>query len=318
MQISYIRLSIVALTFFLVGGWARSELQIFRNKNKKDACAAAVLSISQPFDFEVNHYGLRYRGKSHDYMDGALLGCGSWEAGYMRFLIDILHNLKKDSEREVVAIDVGAHRGTHTLVYSTLASKVIAVEPNPTVFADLKENIRINTVTNVLPLQMGLGDSEGSIPFYVPHAHHTGVGSFSADHSDNVENSTRKVLLPITTGDALVAEYVDTPITFIKIDVEGFEKKVILGFVNTLKRDRPFVFFEYAQNIEDSFESVHTVKDHFPADYAFFEVDEENMADSSFVVKPLGSSTTDKVHIFAFPQEKSEQIAIQGVHLPLR
>lgn len=60
-------------------------------------------------------------------------------------------------------------------------------------------------------------------------------------------------ITPVITGDCLTS-HLDSEITVIKIDVEGFEHEVLAGFHETLERDRPLIISEvmYSNHPESS------------------------------------------------------------------
>ena len=89
-------------------------------------------------------------------------------------------------------------------------------------------------------LRIGLGDIEGELELY-----NMGSGStFSQDvinATNKIDNQISRITVPITTLSNICEKYCNSQeIHFCKIDVEGFEKKVLLGA--DLKRYRPLVF----------------------------------------------------------------------------
>ena len=53
----------------------------------------------------------------------------------------------------------------------------------------------------------------------------------------------------------------------IKIDVEGFEKSVLLGLRNTLVKHRPFVVMEFSESTRSSFANFRNLKLIIPEGY---------------------------------------------------
>lgn len=63
---------------------------------------------------------------------------------------------KKEIKKGDTVLDLGAHIGYYTLLAAKLVGekgKVFAFEPEPTNFALLKKNIKINNYQNVIPVQ---------------------------------------------------------------------------------------------------------------------------------------------------------------------
>jgi len=63
-----------------------------------------------------------------------------------------------------VFIDVGAHIGRYSFPIAKLVGEnglVIAIEPDPLAFKALLMGVKLNSLRNVLALNIALGDSEG-------------------------------------------------------------------------------------------------------------------------------------------------------------
>jgi FkbM family methyltransferase len=131
-----------------------------------------------------------------------------------------------------VALDIGANVGWYTLMMSRKvgeSGKVLAVEPNPTNYAILCRNIRDNKLENVIALQVALSDKDGYARMSMssnPTAHSL---------SYKTPDQTKTELVKIMRLDTLVEKQEINKVDFIKIDVEGAEKRLLEGASNTLK-----------------------------------------------------------------------------------
>ncbi len=136
-------------------------------------------------------------------------------------------------------VDVGANEGMMSLLASRLVEpggKVISFEPNPVPRAILEAAIERNGIGNISVRAAGIGDAEGSFDLFVPRIN-TGEGSFVASPNADGETVTCKVLLGDNELEGVTPE-------LIKIDVEGFEMRVLRGLQATLVRARPVVVME--------------------------------------------------------------------------
>ena len=121
---------------------------------------------------------------------------------------------------EDLFIDVGSNHGHYTMISSGICnSKSISIEPVKETYARLKMNIELNQLKNVKLFNIGISDSEEEL--FISN----NMGSMNrimheASH-DNCE------LVQTTTLDKLLIS--EQNISLIKIDVEGYEKKVLLG-----------------------------------------------------------------------------------------
>ena len=139
-------------------------------------------------------------------------------------------------------VDVGANRGAFALAASHVVGdgKVICFEPNPNCVKLLEELITLNQISNITLHRCGLADKEDILTLTVPLIN-SGEGSFR--DSRYQDNLTFQV--PVRRGDDVLAN--ETP-TLVKIDVEGFETKVIVGISKTIERCLPVVITEVVQN----------------------------------------------------------------------
>ena len=145
--------------------------------------------------------------------------------------------LKLDS----VVIDAGANVGLFSVFAGKLcpAGKVYAFEVAEEASLFLKRNTE--HMTNVIPVAIGLGDREESIPIMKAIA---GPGARIKDcglpgtlaTSSAIEQQSR-----ITTLDRFVEEHGITRVDFIKIDTEGYEKQILRGAEKTIKRWKPVI-----------------------------------------------------------------------------
>jgi FkbM family methyltransferase len=121
-------------------------------------------------------------------------------------------------------VDVGAYVGGYTLLASgACGAYVIAIEPDPQNRDDLSANVALNgleTMVDVRPVALG-ADAE--------MVRMSAGGSIS--HVLVGEADPGAFAVEMDTLDAVVGER--TP-TFLKIDVEGFERRVLAGGSRTL------------------------------------------------------------------------------------
>jgi len=138
-----------------------------------------------------------------------------------------------------VTIDVGANVGAHTLSLSLMVGphgQVHAYEPRVSIVQRLKANLALNQAKNVIVHALGVGQKQGQIPFNEESSDfNQGTGHFDPDS---------KVLIPIISLDEDLGR-IEGRISFIKIDVEGYELQVIRGAREILAKHRPAIALEY-------------------------------------------------------------------------
>lgn len=132
-------------------------------------------------------------------------------------------------------IDVGAHIGFTALVASAAVApsgRVYALEPHPRIFAFLQENIRINGLTNVDPINIAASDKNG-------------YGFFTdlrAPEANRISSVQTELKVPTVRLDD-VAAFTSVAPTLLKVDVEGAELLVLRGATDLLRRTE-CVYFE--------------------------------------------------------------------------
>ena len=126
-------------------------------------------------------------------------------------------------------LDVGANIGTIALTASGIVGsvgKVYAIEPHPRTFVSLKSNIALNKRTNIHAINVALGAHSGTILFS------DSDDSQSAVIHHPCELQSQFLEVPVRRMDDLPLGKI--PITLLKIDVEGYEKLVLEGGLETL------------------------------------------------------------------------------------
>lgn len=136
---------------------------------------------------------------------------------------DFIELMARHIKRGTAVIDAGAYIGTHSLAMARLVGpngRVYAFEPQKKVFRELVFNIIENDVPNVIPLRFALGEASRLIEMDKPVDGLEGIVKVGQG-GDPVELRT---LDSFHLGD----------VSFIKIDVEGYEDKILSGARQTI------------------------------------------------------------------------------------
>jgi FkbM family methyltransferase len=180
--------------------------------------------------YRVQSLGLFLLDAKPDWIKDLLKTDQEWE-GYIAPVI------KKYAKPNTLALDIGAHIGTHTLNLSRAVGpngKVIAFEPQPKTFCELFMNTEINGASNVRCFWGALGDKnqELHLPNFDPRVEVTYLYDFSRGDSGNIA--------PMVTLDSLNLDN----ISFMKIDVDGCDEIFLEGARETILRNRPVMVME--------------------------------------------------------------------------
>lgn len=147
-----------------------------------------------------------------------------------------------------VFIDVGANAGYFSLIAAKCvgdSGKVLAIEPNPSVAEQLRDNVERNNLSQVIIEQTACSDSPSTMTLYLPDKSRLGQASLSKSNAGGVKS----VLVKSVTLDQLIRDHALNRVTFVKIDVEGAELMVLRGMTETLRRLRPIIVLELVPNL---------------------------------------------------------------------
>lgn len=134
-------------------------------------------------------------------------------------------------KRDVV-VDVGANIGYYSLLLGSKALKVYAFEPEKRNFEILKKNIKESGLKNVKAIQKAVGREKGKGSLKLSKSNY---GDHAiADKGERIE---------VVALDDVISE--NERVSFIKIDVQGWEPEVFLGAERIIERDGPRIVFEY-------------------------------------------------------------------------
>jgi FkbM family methyltransferase len=179
----------------------------------------------------------------------------------IRLLLNFLHldltqNLKYDRLTKLImkkviknssnCIDVGCHKGEildDILKYAP-NGKHFGFEPIPPMFNKLVENYK-NKAT-ILPYALSDKNGESTFQFVKNAPAYSGI----IKRKYEVENAEiDEIKVELKKLDEVIPT--DLSIDFIKIDVEGGEFDVLKGAIDLLKRNKPFVVFEFGLGASD-------------------------------------------------------------------
>ena len=119
--------------------------------------------------------------------------------------------------------------------------KVFAFEPEPTNYNSLVRNISLNNLQNVIPVKLGLSNSEKVIKLY-RNERDEGMHSLAQINKHNY------VKIQTITLDAFCTEYSISRVDFLKIDIEGAEVKALQGMKNILGTLSPKILIEVVEH----------------------------------------------------------------------
>ena len=135
------------------------------------------------------------------------------------------------------ALDIGANIGNHSSVFAKYFSHVIAFEPNPQTALLLRANSLGKSIDVV---EKGLSDVRGELNFRTRYSNIGGSGIVEKETDTTIE---------VETLDRLSRQFDLGDVSFIKIDVEGHEARVLAGAQDLLRRLHPVIAVEMHSSV---------------------------------------------------------------------
>jgi FkbM family methyltransferase len=190
------------------------------------------------------HAGLLYLA-SGDLVCEAVARTGGWDT-------HLLPVLDEAAQAGVgTAIDAGAHVGIHTLAMAAKFQRVLAFEANPFVFRLLRANVTVNATHNVTchntclysrEVEIALGgaeDQEIDVPWLTGESwegadRNLGALCFVPGGSEVFRSTSRTI-----------DSYELEDLRFLKVDCQGADGEVLMGALETIRRCRPIIVFEW-------------------------------------------------------------------------
>lgn len=179
-------------------------------------------------------------------------------------------------QKEGEILDIGANVGAFslkTLLNSNHEITIHSFEPNPYVFEKLQTNFNLNpAIKNNYKLnKIGLSNEKGRLNFYW-NKNNSGGGSFTSNYQNTLKES-----IEVMTLDQYVNINKLENITFIKIDVEGYEPQVLKGAIETIKKYKPTIFIEVSPHWwkKSNYTVIEVLSIFEKLNYKFFPIIEE-------------------------------------------
>jgi FkbM family methyltransferase len=172
-------------------------------------------------------------------------------------IIEQFHSKEGD-----IVVDVGAHRGRYTIISSKRVGqngKVIAIEAHPDNFEVLNRNIRLNKLTNVIPLNYAAYSKQTKVDLYWYMENSTGHNSILLNYK-STDYKGKFVQVNANTLDQLLLQQNGiNEVNWIKIDVEGAEFEVLKGATDTLSKSKDISLLIEIHTLQDGTNSYKQI-----------------------------------------------------------
>lgn len=185
---------------------------------------------------EVERDGIRYLLDISDYVEHAV---------YFGSVDPAQEELRDLAIGKGVIVDVGVNIGSVSLMLATFApnARIYGFEPDPKNFAKARHNVALNGNQNISLINKGLGADRSSAKLFNVNKTNNGMNRILLGSAPELAATEYCEIEIIKFDDFAMEEALDR-IDLIKIDVEGYELRVLEGAKASLRRFTPDLFIE--------------------------------------------------------------------------
>ena len=203
--------------------------------------------------------------------------------------------INKYVKKGMAVFDIGANIGCHALRFAKLVGsegRVVAFEPMLKAFSKIRRNIELNHFQNIILEKKVLSDKnlgKQEIHFQCNYLLDTGEEDIS---------NIKKEIVDITTLDEYVKTNKINKIDFIKLDVDGYEYKVLKGGINSIKNFKPIMIIEFGKRtLEKSGDKLEDLIDSLDSlGFSFYsEKKEKKYEDKNVILNAVPEGRTINV-----------------------
>ena len=224
-----------------------------------------------------------------DWVGGSILNGQDWEPHITKFF-------ERNLTNRSTFVDVGSNYGWHTITLSPICKEIYSFEPQKIVHDLQRLSIEKNGLTNIRLHNCGVGEQKKKIQMN-PINYNDSVNIGDLSIGENGET------ISVETLDEMIPNGFD----FVKIDVQGYEKFVLEGSIESIKKYKPTIVIEvedhqlrkFGYGCEDLFKLIRSMgyviyflDYHYPSDHVCVHKDkiDEFIIKNKEWIEPLTTS----------------------------
>jgi FkbM family methyltransferase len=196
------------------------------------------LNLAPPYCLVQSRHGWMLANLNDIYMGAAMATYGEASELELAFLVALAHH-------PGLVVEVGANMGIFTVPLAQAlreqGRQLVAFEPQPVIFQQLCANLALNGLMNVTAWPFACGEEQGVVTF--PRVDYLKAGNFGGISMSSSAPAAGNACVQapcVRLDDMLPRERVG----LLKIDVEGFELRVLKGSRALVQRSRPLLYVE--------------------------------------------------------------------------
>ena len=189
--------------------------------------------------------------------------------------------IERYSDKTKDALDIGVYRGVYSYKLAENFKLVHSFEPNPLLYPYLEKNLK-KIIKNIKLYNIALSDknreTELKLPYRTKSIFRNNIEELfqlgaATMHPENKIKNYKKLKISTKRLDDIE---ITNEIGFVKIDVEGHEKNVLIGGQQTIKKNKPILLIEIEQRHTKKpvIETINFVKN---LNYECYYLDENNL-----------------------------------------
>jgi len=149
----------------------------------------------------------------------------------------------------MTCLDIGSNIGYYALMESKAVGtqgKVIAIEPSPKNFQQMKKNLDLENVNNVDAYNFAVGDKDDNVNFLI---HERSNCCFIIRKGEPIPEFAKVIKVPVKRLDSFIEEKKLHKLDFVRMDIEGHEINFFEGFWNAIRKFKPLIQMEFHDNL---------------------------------------------------------------------
>ena len=191
--------------------------------------------------------GIKYRLDLSESIDSALYHYGFYERETSRAL-------RKYIRSDMTVIEAGANIGAHTFEIAKMLDEekgiIYSFEPTEYAFSKLRKNFKLNGFKNIVLEQIALSDVNEEKQILRASSPETMPFKASWDLKTGHARSISLDRIKFEKLDSYILRNGIDKLDLIKIDVDGYELKVLRGGIDTIEKHKPIMIVEFGTTVE--------------------------------------------------------------------
>jgi FkbM family methyltransferase len=207
-----------SIKFYVIDKIKRRNISSVKNELNINNCKMKILSKDEGISSELIIYGV------HEPLTTEL----------------ILSEIKPG----MTILDIGSNIGYYAILESNLigtTGKIYSIEPSPINFKLLEENLKLQKMNNFEIFNLAIGNKNEKLEFLISEKSNW---SKIKQDSDIIGKNDTIITVPVKSLNLFCKENNLDKIDLIRMDVEGYEEKIIEGGKEILKKIKPILMIE--------------------------------------------------------------------------